>query len=77
MQFLDPTENAWQFEKKGTKRMVRDRQDGKFDGLILGVKESPLSYVNAKGGEGKQPEEWDFKKMPEWMRKELKEKRLI
>ena len=77
LQFLDPTENAWQFEKKGTKRMVRDRQAGKFDGLILGVKESPLSYVNAKGGEGKHPEQWDFKKMPEWMVKELREKRLI
>jgi len=77
LQFLDPTENPWQFEKKGTKRIVQARLSGDFDGLILGCKRPPLSYINAKGGEGKNPEAWDFKKMPQWMAQELKERSLI
>ncbi len=85
LQFLEPSENAWQFEKKGTKRVIEARQSGEFDGLILGYsdgqllghKESPLSYVNAKGGEGTQPDKWDFKKIPEWMVKELRIKGVL
>lgn len=77
LQFLDPREDSWQFEKRGTKRVINARQSGKFDGVILGCKEPPLSYVNAKGGEGNHPHLWDFKKIPEWMVKELAEKRLM
>jgi hypothetical protein len=77
LRFLEPSENAWQFEKRGTKRIIKARQGGEFDGLILGCYKPPLSYINAKGGEGKHPGEWDFKKFPGWMKKELREKRLI
>jgi len=72
MRFLNSDEDAWQFEKTGTKRIVNARQQGKFNGLILGCKEPPLSYINAKGGEGTHPHLWDFKKFPGWMRHELK-----
>jgi hypothetical protein len=77
IRFLNATENAWQFEKNGTKRIIKARKAGTFDGIILGCLEPPLSYVNAKGGEGTQPEKWDFKKMPVWMINELRSKRLL
>jgi hypothetical protein len=77
LRFLDPSEGPWQFEKKGTKRVIKARQAGEFDGLVLGCKEPPLSYINAVGGEGNHPGEWDFKKFPGWLTDELKEKRLI
>lgn len=77
LQFLKPIESAWQFEKRGTKRIIKARQDGDFDGLILGCKEPLLSYINAIGGEGNNPGAWDLNKFPKWMIKELKEKRLM
>jgi len=76
-QYLDASENPWQFEKKGTKRVVADRKAGRFVGHVLGCKNPPLSYINAKGGEGNHPYLWDFKKFPEWMKRELGEKGLI
>lgn len=75
--FLDPTENPWQFEKNGTKRVIAAREADEFDGLILGFKNPPLSYVNAKGGEGTQPHLWDEKKIPPWMMDELSRKGLM
>jgi hypothetical protein len=63
LKFLNPKENPWQFEKTGTKRVIRAREAGEFDGLILGFKNPPLSYVNAVGGEGQNPGEWDRKKI--------------
>jgi hypothetical protein len=77
LRFLHPDENPWQFERRGTKRVIAARRMGNFAGLILGFKKPPLSYVNAKGGEGTQPGEWDFKKIPAWLVKTLREKRLI
>lgn len=70
LQFLNPTENPWQFEQKGTKRVIAARQAGKFSGLILGFKEPPIVYVNAVGGAGRKPGEWDFKRIPGWMKVE-------
>jgi hypothetical protein len=77
LRFLKTAESAWQFEKRGTKRVIKARQDGNFDGLILGCKQPPLSYINAVGGEGNNPGAWDLKKFPVWMVGELREKRLI
>jgi hypothetical protein len=77
LKYLDPQEDPWQFEKHGTKRIVNDRNLGKFDGLVLGAKKPPLVYINAKGGEGNHPEKWDFKKIPDWMKGELKNKGLL
>ena len=77
LKFLDPTENPWQFERRGTKRAIKARQSGEFNGLILGCKKPPLSYINAVGGEGNNPGEWDLKKMPQWMVKELKGRGLM
>lgn len=75
--FLDPLESPWQFERRGTKRVIKARKAGTFAGKILGCKVPPVSYVNAKGGEGTQADKWDFKKVPQWMVSELRGKRLI
>lgn len=75
--FLDPTESPWQFEKQGTKRVIAAREAGEFDGLILGFKNPPLTYVNAKGGMGTLPGLWDTKKIPPWMEQELSRKGLM
>lgn len=75
--FLDPKEDAWQFEKHGTRRVIAAREAGGFDGLILGFKNPPMSYINAIGGEGGNPGLWDNKKIPPWMVEELSRKRLM
>lgn len=75
--FLDARESPWEFERKGTRRVVGARGRGEFDGLILGARRPPLSYVNAVGGEGRRPGEWDLKKFPEWMLAELAERGLF
>lgn len=75
--FLDPKEDAWQFEKHGTRRVIAAREAGTFDGLILGFKNPPMSYINAIGGEGGNPGLWDNKKIPPWMVEELSRKRLM
>lgn len=77
LQFLNDKENAWQFEKQGTKRIIDAREAGEFDGYILGCQEPPLTYINAKGGEGNHPHLWDFKKFPDWMKVELRHKGLL
>jgi hypothetical protein len=63
LKFLNPKESPWAFEKTGTKRVIRAREAGEFDGLILGFKNPPLSYVNAIGGEGHNSGEWDRPKI--------------
>jgi hypothetical protein len=77
LRFLRDNESAWQFEKRGTKRVIQARQRGNFDGVVLGCRKPPLTYINDKGGEGNHPHLWDFKKFPDWMKKELRWKRLI
>lgn len=59
---LDP----WQFERRVCKT-----------GLILGTDKPPMAYVNAVGGAGKRPGEYDRKKIPEWMWNELRGKGLV
>lgn len=71
LKFLDPTENPWQFERRGTKRMAKEKP------LILGCKTPPLTYVNAIGGEGGNPGAWDNKKIPQGMMSELRGRGLI
>jgi hypothetical protein len=70
---LHPSENAWQFEKKGTKRLI----ESGFDKLILGYQDAPLSYINAVSGEGSKAGQFDFKRMPKWMIDELGAKKLL
>jgi len=77
LRFLDPTENAWQFEKEGTKRVINAREAGEFEGIILGTNDPPIKYINAIGGHGTKPGEYDYHKIPRWMAEELQEKRLI
>lgn len=72
--YLKDTENPWQFEKAGTKRVVKARQDGKLPGDILGCKLPPVHYVNAIGGEGNMPGTWAYKRFPGWLVKELQNK---
>lgn len=65
---LNNKDNAWQFEKnKRTKEYLK-----KHKGVILGCVNPPMSYVNAVGGEGNKPGQYDLKKFPQWMIDELK-----
>lgn len=77
LRFIVPHENPWQFEKGGGSRVIYARRDGTFDGLVLGVIEPPLYYVNAVGGEGHRPGEYDHKKILAEMWAELKEKGMV
>jgi len=77
LRFLDPNETPWQFEKKGTKRVIAAREAGTFNGLILGFKNPPMSYINAVGGEGRNSDKWDRKKFPSWMWSELSGRGLL
>ena len=67
---LEPTENPWQFEKKGSKRVA-----GKC--VVMGTNPPMLQYVNACGGEGNKPGEVDHKKVPASMFNELQGRRII
>jgi hypothetical protein len=77
LRFLDPKETPWQFEKNGTKRVLDARARGEFNGLILGFKQPPMSYINAVGGEGSNSDKWDRKKFPSWMWNELSGRGLV
>jgi hypothetical protein len=68
--FAVPPENAWQFEKKGTYRVIAAREAETFDGVIMGTTDPPMQYANAVGGEGNHPGEITTKYMPVWMRDE-------
>lgn len=76
LQFLNPKEDAWMMEKNFTRRCITARRDG-FAGKILGMKQHPVHYVNAKGGEGTMPDMWARKRFPDWMWKELVAMQLI
>ena len=69
--FLQPSENAWQFEKKGTKRVIQARELQAFDGVILGTISPAMTYVNAIGGEGNMPKVWAKKRFPQALWNEL------
>lgn len=75
IKLLQPKESAWEFEKNGSKRA--EKILNKSDSVILGCYDPPMSYVNAIGGMGKKPDEYDFKKIPTWMQDELKARSLI
>jgi len=75
IKLLQPKENAWEFEKNGSKRA--EKILNKSNNVILGCYDPPMSYVNAIGGIGNKPSEYDFKKIPTWMQDELKAKGLI
>lgn len=60
--------SPWVFEKKGALR------DG---ATVLGVKDPVILYVNAVGGEGHSPGEYDHKKIPSELWDELKEVRMV
>ena len=77
LRFIDHRETPWQFEQGGTNRIIHERKQGKFDGLILGTKTPLLKYVNACGGEGRKPGEYDHKKISPVLWNELKEKALV
>lgn len=69
--FLDPDENAWAFEKNGSKRMRAAWDAGETLGDVIGTRQPIMRYVNAVGGMGNKPGQWDYKKIPLWMREEL------
>lgn len=65
--WLDDSENAWQFEKDGTRRIINARRRGICTDIIAGFREPPLVYANAVGGAGGKPGVIERKHMPEWM----------
>lgn len=69
--FLDANDDAWQAEKLGTRRVIAAREAGEFAGVILGTERPPMVYVNAIGGMGNKPQQFDTKKFPAWMLEEL------
>lgn len=77
--YLRKNEDTWQFERAGSKRVIKDRQSkgDKTPGLVLGVGPAPLAYINAVGGEGKAPGQYDLRKIPAWMQAELREHRWL
>lgn len=65
---LNTKDNPWQFEKNPrTKKYLKEH-----NGVILGCVNPPMSYINAVGGEGNKPGQYDLKKIPQWMIDELK-----
>jgi hypothetical protein len=70
--FLNEKESAWEYEKRGTKRIIEARKRGTFDGLILGCQSPPMWYVNAVGGEGSMPGVFALKRFPQWMLSEMR-----
>lgn len=73
-QFLDPNEDAWQFEKNGTKRIIAAREalsDSRFKFSqhlhVMGTRDHPVRYANAVGGAGNKPGVIEAKHMPAWM----------
>jgi hypothetical protein len=74
LRFLKKGENPWKMEKYGTTRVQKAYKNEDFDGRVMGCQVPPVVYVNACGGEGNKPGEYDWKKIPGWMVTELKAK---
>jgi hypothetical protein len=74
LRYLKLTENPWQMEKRGSSRVTKAYQAGEETGLVMGCQVPPVAYVNACGGAGNKPGEYDWKKIPGWMVTELKAK---
>ena len=75
--FLEESENPWNFEKKGTKRVQAAYKAKTFSGKILGARRPPVSYINGVGGAGNHPHVWDRKYFPDEMWNDLKARGLV
>lgn len=64
LEYLHHSESAWTFEKKGSKRVIRRRNEGLEQRLVLGMKPPLMKYVNSIGGEGNHPHVWAQKRFP-------------
>lgn len=71
LRFATKAETPWQWEKAGTRRVITARNAGLFDGRILGTVEPLIDYVNAIGGEGRNPSQYDRRKFPPMLWDEL------
>lgn len=70
--FLDPHEDAWQFETQGTQRMIEARKLGLWSGLILLTDPPILNYENAvRGSCGRSLSELDAQNIRPELRQEL------
>lgn len=76
-QYLASHENAWSFEKRGTKRVIHARKSGEEIRLILGIDPPIMKYINAIGGEGSRPKVWAKKRFPQPLWDELVSLKLI
>ena len=76
LKFFDPTEGPWEWEKSGTRRIIRARCEG-WKGDILGTTSPPMHYINAIGGEGNHPYKWAKNRFPNQLWEELKEKEFV
>lgn len=62
LSYLSPDETPWEFEKRGTRRLIEARQQGRETRRILGYTTPPLHYINAVGGEGSHPQQFAKKR---------------
>lgn len=72
LECLHDSETPWQFEKKGTRRLIE-----RGGALVLGLKHPALHYVNAIGGEGNMPDTWSLLRFPQPMIVELQARGLL
>jgi hypothetical protein len=69
-------ESAWDFEEKGTQRIIEIRRAGNDVSICAHIRPA-LEYVNAVGGRGLRRGELDMKKIPPRMIEELKHQNLL
>ena len=73
---LSPDETPWQFEKHGTRRLITLRKDGGA-GTVAGLERPALDYINACGGEGHNPGQYDRRKFSPELWAELSGRGLV
>lgn len=72
--YLSVDEDAWAFEKYGTKRLIEARRSGASWDIVAGFSDPPLRYANAVGGMGNKPGVIEPKHMPDWQWRECVER---
>lgn len=75
LKFLEYGESPWDFEKRGSERVIIAHKEEEFH--ILGTKQYPFHYINAIGGEGRNFFRWDKKKFPKWLWEELSKRKFL
>lgn len=76
LQYMKAHEDPWQCEKGASKRIIAARPLEPRQ--VLAVRNGVIfKYVNAVGGQGAKPGQWDIKKFPPTMWQELESRGLV